>query len=818
MHQPNATYTSKSVQDVASNQEIPEYFLRGIILENTIDEIFQAAFQEFETAFVRIKLTEVDRQLSKSGDKLDAALSSHCANLCQHALAEDRVFVVFDVDQYTHFEKSPEPKSGPYTCLFAGVRLELPSGRRIGSLSVFDPAPRDQSCHGIEEKLNAVASRIASLLESRRCRQEQLLLHLVTDSTTEAVICSDAKSKITFWNRGAEMLFGWSACEAIGQSLDIVIPERYRQAHHAGVARLRKHNTSALVGRTVEVTASCKAGHEIPVDLSLSMWPALEDTAAGLDGFAAIIRDVSARKRALEHHKVTEAHLARLVAAIEESDDGIAITDPDGVFIFMNHAHARMFDYEDPSDLIGQPWSILYGPLEAERIRTEGMPILSSEGRWRSETQGRTRLGMPIEQEVVLSLSHEGGIVCVTRNIGERRALEREKIRLREQLMLAQRQEVVGQLASGIAHDFNNLLAAISGTAELLHKVDDARVQLHAARIQSATLTASELVNKLLTLGRRIPNPKYVGLRDLFQHVRDLVSPSLTDPLHHMELVLPEDPLLVLADETELQQVVLNLVLNARDALPPDKAGKIILEATDDPEFVSSGNVVIGAIPVERSAVIRISDTGCGIATDDLAQVFEPFFTHKGEAGTGLGLSVVAGIIANNNAALAVQSHRDVGTVFEVWWPLKPPVDSEQVAPKHLTTQSNTLSGKSVMVIDDNAAVADTLTAMLEDIGAEVAQCINPHDAIEAIKSTPDAWDIIITDFDMPGMNGKELAHEIRSIRNNLPILLITAWPRLGNIRQNEIDLFDGFLQKPAGITEIVTRAAAAIDAARTRD
>jgi signal transduction histidine kinase len=245
--------------------------------------------------------------------------------------------------------------------------------------------------------------------------------------------------------------------------------------------------------------------------------------------------------------------------------------------------------------------------------------------------------------------------VCVTRDVGDRRAMEREKVRLREQLMLAQRQEVVGQLASGIAHDFNNLIAAISGTAELLRGIDDNRVRHHALRIQSAANTAAGLVEKLLTLGRRVPHPRLLDLRRTVWDVRDLVAPSLTDPLHRIELEMPPQSLMARTDDTELNQVVLNLVLNARDALPPEKTGRIKLEVLSADGYQPSGKLVLGTIPDVPCALIRVSDTGIGIRPEDIEQVFEPFFTHKGEAGTGLGLAVVAGIIASNQGALAIQ-------------------------------------------------------------------------------------------------------------------------------------------------------------------
>jgi PAS domain S-box-containing protein len=729
--------------------------------------------------------------------------------------------VVPDAAADPRFSRNPLVTGEPHIRFYAGAPLVLADGYQIGTLCVIDASPRDGFSAREAEALQLMARQVIALLEGRQARQERRIAQLIAQTTTDAFVCTDVHSRITLWNRAAEAMFGWSAEEALGQSLDLIIPPVHRQGHHAGVARLRAKGPIKLVGQTVEVPALCKAGHEFPIELSLAMWP--EEDGSGEEaapaGFAAIIRDISARKLAEAELVATEARLARQVAAIEASDDGIALTDPAGDFIFMNRAHAAMFGYPDPQALIGQPWSVLYAPHEAQRINDEAMPILFAQGQWRGETQGLKADGTPIEQEIALSLAPEGGIVCVTRDVGDRRGMEREKARLREQLMLAQRQEVVGQLASGIAHDFNNLIAAISGTAELLRHIDDNRVRHHALRIQSAATTAAGLVEKLLTLGRRVPHHKLVDLRRTLWDVRDLVAPSLTDPLHRIELELPPAPLMALTDDTELNQVVLNLVLNARDALRPGETHRIKLEVLGAEGCQPTGNLVLGTVPQVPAALIRVSDTGIGIRAEELEQVFEPFFTHKGEAGTGLGLAVVAGIIASNNGALAIQSWPDCGTVFEIWWPLQPePAAGGAAAGSGTVPRADlVLTGKAVLVVDDNPAVVDTITAMLEQAGAEVGPCLDPRDAIATLKEDPAAWDLVITDYDMPRMNGAHLAKSLRKSRPDLPILLLTALPRVHQLHQGPGGVFDGVLGKPASADRLASAAAAAMAAARER-
>jgi PAS domain S-box-containing protein len=787
--------------------------------ESELDVIVRLAADRFDTATALISLVDTDRQWFKARYGLEATETCRRDSFCAHTICDNAVMVVPDAAADPRFARNPLVTGAPHIRFYAGAPLVLADGHRIGTLCVIDPCAREGFSGREAEILRLMAQQVVALIEGRQARQERRIAQLIAQTTTDAFVCSDADSRIILWNRAAEAMFGWSAEEALGQSLDLIIPQVHRAGHHAGVAGLRSKAPAKLVGKTVEVPALCKAGHEFPVELSLAMWPDDSDSDAPA-GFAAIIRDISARKLAEAEQEATKADLARQVTAIEASDDGIALTDSRGDFIFMNRAHAAMFGYPEPAALIGQPWSVLYAPEEARRIGDEAMPILFATGQWRGETRGVKADGTPIEQEIALSLAPEGGIVCVTRDVGDRRAMEREKGRLREQLMLAQRQEVVGQLASGIAHDFNNLIAAISGTAELLRGIEDNRVRHHALRIQSAATTAAGLVEKLLTLGRRVPHPRLVDLRRTVWDVRDLVAPSLTDPLHRIELELPSAPLMALTDDTELNQVVLNLVLNSRDALRPGETARIKLEVLNAEGYQPTGKLMLGTLPRVPAALIRVSDTGIGIRPEELEQVFEPFFTHKGEAGTGLGLAVVSGIIASNHGALAIQSWPDCGTVFEIWWPLEPGGVSDPGAQGDASLRLAPglgLVGKAVMVVDDNPAVVDVITQMLEQVGAEVGPCLDPADAIAVLREDPAAWDLVITDYDMPAMNGAALARALRRYRADLPVLLLTALPRVHQLHQGPDGIFDGVLGKPTSAARLAGAAAAAIAATRQR-
>lgn len=780
-----------------------------------LDIITRLAADRFDSAIALVSLVDERRQWFKSRHGLAACETPRAHSFCAHAIAGAEVMVVPDATADPRFAANPLVTGEPHIRFYAAAPLTASSGHRIGTLCVIDSRPRDGFSPRDRAALELMAGQVMALLSSARMRQDQRISQLIAETTTDAFVCSDAHSRIIHWNRAAEAMFGWTAREALGQQLDLIIPDRHREGHHGGMARLRARGPTKLVGKTVEVPAVDKAGREIPIELSLGMWPA--EGEGDPEGFAAIIRDVSARKALEAERAETEARLAQQIAAIEACDDGIAITDQGGAFVFMNQAHAAMFGYSAAQLLLGKPWSILYEEPAVRYIADVAMPMLGSTGRWRGEVQGRRADGSMVDQEVSLSLSPDGGIVCVTRDIGARISMEREKARLREQLHLAQRQEAVGQLASGIAHDFNNLIAAISGTASLLEGSPSEDVRRHALRIQSAVSTAAGLVDKLLVLGRRAPEPKHADLRLILASVQDLVRPSLADPLHRIELDMPPAPLVARVDETEVMQVILNLVLNARDALPVGREARIgiaLAEALGEPPV---GKVLVGDIPRGPAALIRVHDTGSGIEAADVARVFEPFYTRKGEGGTGLGLAVVAGIVADAGGAIAVSSRPGSGTLFQVWWPLQSADDGTPDQAIVGAADTEVLAGRAVLVVDDNPMMVETLVAMLEQAGAEPGPCLDPADALAAVEEDPHAWSLVITDYDMPGLNGAHLARAIRDVRADLPILLLSALPRAHRRRPGEAELFDAVLGKPASLPALVAAARAAMAAAKAR-
>jgi len=758
--------------------------------EAELDVITALAADRFDAAIALVSLVDSDRQWFKSRFGLAVCETGREESFCAHTILQDDVMVVPDARADPRFRGNPLVVGAPHIRFYAAAPLVTRAGRKIGSLCLIDPRPRPRFTRRDARALMLMARQVMDHLEYRRLRRSERVAQLIGETTSDAFVCTDAESRIIHWNRAAEQMFGWPAAQVLGRTLDLIIPARHQAAHARGMARVSAGGPSRLVGRTIEVPATCRSGEELPVELSLGMWR--EEGADGATGFAAIMRDVRLRKGLEAERETARQRLADQVAAMEAANDGIAITDAEGRFVFMNSRHAEMFGFADCIVPLGLHWTDLYPAEEADRLQREAFPRLGVSGRWRGESRGRHQDGRPVDQEISLSLLDNGGIVCVTRDIGERLEAEREQTRLREQLLVAQRQEAVGQLASGIAHDFNNLIAAIAGSATLIEAAEGGDALRHVRRIQAAAAAAGSLVDKLLSLGRRTPARRELDLRVPVASAAELLRASLSGR-HRLITRLPDAPLAAVADGSEVMQVVLNLAINARDALRDSPTGEIAI--TLEPVAAAAAPrpvLALGVVPAGPAALIRVEDNGCGIAEENLARIFEPFYTAKADSGTGLGLAMVAGIVTAAGGGIAVRSVKDRGTSFDIFWPLEAPPEPLPV-PLPRPPGMGALSGKSVLVVDDEPAVVELLAELLERAGAEVGPCVEPDDALAALADDPDAWSLLVTDYDMPGMSGAEVARRARRIRPDLPIVLCTALPA-SRLRDRS---FDAVTRKP---------------------
>ena len=572
--------------------------------------------------------------------------------------------------------------------------------------------------------------------------------------------------------------------------------------------RLEHHEYKAAVGHEQEWLERRLQEHRKPYseteqELADGRWLRAFEKATPDGGRVGLRVDITALKEA-ERRALNER-----AAAMDASHDGIAITDPAGYFIYMNPAHRSMFGMTDDEDLRELHWSSLYAPPQAEWLQNSAFPTLKRKGRWQGEVLGLRRDGSAIDQEVSLTLQEDGSIVCISRDIADRRRGDMERARLREELQLAQRREVIGQLAAGLAHDFNNILAVISGSAGLLEarlSAQQADTQ-EAGRILQAANRAAKLVARLRDLGKHGSERQLLDLRKPLAEAADLLRAGISG-LHRLRVDAPGGPLEAFADPTDILQVVLNLGINARDALD-DGPNEIAVTLAQADLGLMQRPPDIGVLREGADYVmLSVEDTGPGIDAETRARIFQPYFTSKGEHGTGLGLAIVAGIIRSNAAVLWFDSRPGIGSRVTILWPV---AEEGAATPELLVSDTGIkrLDGLQVLVVDDEEDVCAVLAAMLEAAGAEVATATDPRDALEAITGDPTHWSILITDHDMPHMSGSALAKGIHAAAPSLPIILVSALP---DAASDDRRWFRDILQKPVDPRQLVSVVAKAVD------
>lgn len=620
-------------------------------------------------------------------------------------------------------------------------------------------------------------------------------LEAAVDALQDGFVLFDADDRLVICNQRYREIYSRSAHAIVpGVRFEDILRQGLAQGEYA-----------EAIGREADWLAErlerhCERDSEVEQQLSDGRWLRIFEKATPDGGRVGLRVDITALKLAEQRAKADRA------AAMEASHDGIAITDAEGRFVYMNHAHLELFGYTSEAQVLGKPWSMFYEPDAAAWMGGHVMPELMSYGSWSGEIMGKARDGSPVDQEVSLTLKDDGGILCIARDMRDRRREMAERDRLSEELQLAQRREVVGQMAAGLAHDFNNLLAAISGGAQLIQDAtpENSLGAIGAQRILAASAQAAGLVRRLLSLGRREAELITLDLREPLREASDLVRASLRAPMR-LNTHLPDTPIEVVADPTDILQTVLNLAINARDALD-GRPGAITVALGEPTEDDLQGPFTVGT-PDSKHAfcAITISDTGLGMSSEQVARAFTPYETTKGARGSGLGLTIVSSIIARVGGALKLVTAPDQGSEFTILWPVAPIRAKEGAAVEGLTGR---LDGRTVLVVDDQENVLNIITAFLESVGAEVAPTSEPADVIAVLRDNPDAWDLLITDFNMPGMTGSDLAQAARAHAPHLPIVLVTA---LAAMAGRDTAMFNAVLGKPVDKAALVNAAEVAI-------
>ena len=607
------------------------------------------------------------------------------------------------------------------------------------------------------------------------------LFHEIVASSNDAIATKTLDGVVTSWNPAAARMFGWSAAEMIGRPMTTIFPPDRLDEEAAILAHIRG-------GRRVEHFETVRLRKDgSPVHVSVTISP-LRDEQGLIVGASKIARDISESVQGREREALLLRAARLYESLVVSTDDAIVTKTLQGIVTSWNPAAERIFGYR-AAEMIGEPMLRVFPP---ERWAEE-VDILARIARGERvdhfETVRLRKDGTRVEVSVSISpLRDEQGRLVgaskIARDISERlraerllaserEAAARERQALQAQLHETQKLDAIGTLAGGIAHDFNNVLAGILGLASLARSDLEAGISPveRLAQIETAAKRSRSLVQQILTFGRRsVARPGPLDLGQVVDEAARLLRTTLPAQLD-LHCRRPGEAVWVLGDATQLFQVVMNLATNAAHAIG-DRAGRIALEVSAAHARASPPRTT-PELPPGAYAVLAVADDGAGMSAEVLAKIFEPFFTTKPAGrGTGLGLAVVHGIVASHRGGIAVSSRPGGGSRFEIYLPSAAGAGTEVAA----VASAAAGAPRRVLLVDDDELAGLVSEQILARAGHAVERLDDPRAALRRLAQGDAAFDVLVTDHQMPTMSGIELCTAVRALRPALPVVLCSGF------------------------------------------
>src|SRR2546429_2302570 len=582
---------------------------------------------------------------------------------------------------------------------------------------------------------------------------------LLVEGIVDYAICMlDPNGIVTNWNAGANRIKGYEAAEVIGRHFGMFYLPEDREAGMPtrSLAAARENGKFEAEGWLLR-----KDGTKF---LASDVIDAIYEDGQ-LVGFAKITRDITERNKAADALKESERHFRLLVNGV--TDYALYMLDPNGIVTNWNAGGLRIKGYS-PEEIIGQHFSRFYSPADQAAGRpAPALQLAVENGRYEEEGWRVRKDGTFFWASVVIDPIRDDdnkllGFAKITRDISERREAQLNLEKIQRQLAESQKLDALGQLTGGVAHDFNNLLMVITGHIHALKKIagSDAKSLRAIQAIETAAQRGASLTRQLLTFARRRSvNPQTINLRDSIHSVREVLDTGLGSSVQ-LQIDLDDGIWPVAVDPAELETALVNLIINARDAMPD---GGLV--------SVRASNVHIdNATRQVDHVAIEVKDTGVGIPPDIMGKVFDPFFTTKPIGkDTGLGLSQVHGFSHQAGGTVAVASELAKGTTFTICLPR----GRLGIAPAEAETRS--IASGTVLLVEDNPDVATASAGLLEQLGYSVRWVSDAEAALKELDR--DGIDLVFTDIVMPGKtDGLGLARAIKQKHPGVPILLATGY------------------------------------------
>lgn len=625
----------------------------------------------------------------------------------------------------------------------------------------------------------------------QRLVEKQVLLNSLIDSIPDAVFFKDAEGAYLGCNPAFAKLFGKPRTEIIGQKSE---PDTGFFRHCASLAErvMQEH-------QPMRFEEDIHAGTDRRRLLNNIIAP-IQGPDQSVGGVIGISHDITERSR-------IESEQRRLAKVIEQSTEAILMVDTDGTIDYVNSAFESLTNY-CRNEIIGQNVRVLKsGKHDAEFYDKLWSTILNG-NMWSGSLKNLRKDGSVFEAESVIFpvRNHKEEIVNfvgMMRDVTQSRTLE-------EQLRQAQKMNAIGQLAGGVAHDFNNLLMVIRNSAQFIKLAmpEDTEVSEDATAIIDAAGRAATLTRQLLAFSRKqILDKKQIDLNVAVSDVKSMLARLVPESIR-IDVNLCEEPCMIRADVGQLEQVIMNMAINARDAMPG--GGCLSIETRTEKLAPGQSHEFVDVVKEAGSfAVLIMNDTGVGMDPETKKHIFEPFFTTKGVGkGTGLGLSTAYGIIKQHDGHISLWSEPGEGTTFKIYLPLK----EQAVKVSQEAEEPEATGGKeTILLVEDEPFVLNIGVRMLQSLGYEVLSASNGLHALEVLEQNANI-DLLFTDVVMPEMDGTELAQKVREIRPEMKILFASGYSEFHIKESGLLDETTNLLQKPFELAQVAEKIRQVLD------
>ena len=606
---------------------------------------------------------------------------------------------------------------------------------------------------------------------------ETLLSPSILEAIPDALVAVNRQGVIIQVNSQTEALFSYTRDELIGQKIEVLVPERQRPEHDRHREQFHAKPKIRRMGSGLDLYGRRRDGSEFPVEISLSPIVTADGTIV-----LSVIRDISDRKRIEEDLRRVNEELdrrksrelrdsqIRLALIVDSSQDAIIGKNLDGIITQWNKGAQHMYGYS-AQEMIGRSITVLCPEDRVDEIPGILDRIRQGERVEYFESVRVTKDGRRLNVSISVSPIHdaEGKVVgasAIARDITAQKKIE-------DQLRQSQKMEAVGRLAGGVAHDFNNLLGIVTACSELLRgRVDDKSLE-YIDNIREAATRGASLTRQLLAFSRRQPvQAQLLDLNQRLTEVSKLLNPLMGDDVE-ISLLPRSETAIVEADAGQLDQIVVNLAVNARDAMP--HGGRLIIE-TGVYDFDEAFAREHPAMTAGRYVMMAISDNGVGMDEATRSRIFEPFFTTKEMGkGTGLGLATVYGIVKQSAGHVWVYSEPDRGTTFKIYLP-----SAEHKVGIAAEAKAEALPAKregvTILLAEDDVIMRRLTRKLLEEHGYTVVEADDGKSALDALGADHPAIDLVLTDVVMRGVTGPELVLRLMDTHPGMKVVYMSGY------------------------------------------